>query len=233
MYADGVADTAIAGSIEQVEESVKLQVSVWNCRKAAVAKTFEYVTTPQLLGRSVLQLEGDLLRYFRASVAYSESSRVGVVVRPTAETLDGYLCCLGQAVSQVLVRNKGIAFDDLRGERNMFEQYLATALSMKDAQVPRILLVAALANSRAYGSPVYSEYRRQALALAKDASVSLKGNGVPMTEFYRLSPLLLKTFDMPGEFAQCKERCCRMQTHCIGRGSSGCSRTSKLSLEVR
>ena len=41
MYAKGIADTAIAGSIEQVEESVKLQVSVWNCRKATVAKTFE------------------------------------------------------------------------------------------------------------------------------------------------------------------------------------------------
>ena len=152
----------------------------------------------------MLQLEDDLLKYFHASAASSESSRIGVLVRPTAEMLDGYLCCLGQAVSQVLVRNNVISSDAVRGERNMFEQYLATALAMTDAQVPRILLVAALANSRAYGSPVYSEYRRQALALVEDALASFKGNRVPMIEFYRLSPLLLKTFDMHDEFAHCK-----------------------------
>jgi tetratricopeptide (TPR) repeat protein len=193
-YAEGLSDTALTGSLEQVGENVTLRLSVWNCRTGMPVKTFERSSTPQTMGTTVLQFEKELLDHFIGSWV---GSTTRFYVRPAAGVLDRYLLCLGQSLSQVLARNSALPVDQMWGERNMYECYLATALELKDAQVPRILFLAALANGKAYGSSVYDEFQRQALALVaaeKDRS----------SEFYRLSPLLLKVFSMNQEFAQCK-----------------------------
>jgi hypothetical protein len=196
-YAEGIADTALAGSIEQIGEKVTLRLSVWNCRDRTLVKTFEHATTPQLCGRCVLEIEKELLGHFGASSEQALSAKGRFYARPPAEMIDRYLVCLGGAVSQVLAGNGGVPLDAMWGERGMLEGCLAIALEMNAAQVPRILFLTALAMSRAFGSSVYGEFRRQALAL-------LASETSTQSAFYRLSPLLFKVFEMHSEFAQRK-----------------------------
>jgi hypothetical protein len=87
--------------------------------------------------------------------------------------------------------------EGLWGERNILDCGLAIALEMNPAQVPRILFLSSLAHSRACGSLIYTEFRKQALALLEDEKDT-------ESEFYRLSPLLFKIFEMREEFIQRK-----------------------------
>jgi hypothetical protein len=194
-FADGVADTVVAGSIQQVDDKVTIRLSVWDCPQRKAVKDFIHVTAPQYLGATILKLEKELLEFFDPSSARLTVSKEGFYVRPDARMVDRYLVCLGESLAMTLAQNEAFPQEGLWGERNMFEGCLATALEMGSAQVPRILFLSLAARNRDCGSSIYSEFKQQALALLEDEKKAT-------SEFYRLSPLLYKVFDMHKELAQ-------------------------------
>jgi hypothetical protein len=140
-------------------------------------------------------MEEELLEYFASSSGRRKVSNEGFYVRPGPATMELYLGCLGQTLMMTCVQNDYLSRQAIWGERQMFEWYLRTAVEMKDAQVPRILFLAALAKSRSYGSSVYQEYKAQSLELLKDETSKT-------SQFYRLSPLLFQVFGMEKEFTE-------------------------------
>ena len=195
--AEGVAAIAVTGSIHEENEKLTIRLSVWDCPTKRVLKEFTYITTPPLLGPTILKMETELLEYFDPVSLRAATPRQSFHSRPSPQMVDRYLACLGQTLALTFAQNDIISPTVLWGERNILEACLATALEMESAQVPRILFLASLAKNRAYGSSVYSEFKSRAMTL-------LEGETDPASVFYRLSPLLFKVFDMHEEFARRK-----------------------------
>ncbi len=192
-FAEGVADTVVAGSIRQVEDQFTIRMSVWDCPQSKVIKDFTFITTQQSIGITILKLERELLAFFDPSSVRATVFKDGFYLRPDPKTVDRYLACLGESLAMTLAQNDLLPLKGLWGERNMFEGCLATALEMAGAQVPRILLLSLAAKSRGCGSSIYIEFKKQALALLDDEKKT-------KSVFYRLSPLLFKVFDMHDDF---------------------------------
>lgn len=185
-FAEG-ARFAVSGTVNRSGDKLRIELSFWDCVLGRVTENLRYAAALERLGETILQAERDLLDHF----AESEVSTVPCeryYRRPGRQELLPHLTCLGQTLMLSLVDNKVISKDALWGERNILEYCLQHALQTPADQVPKIIFTGALIKSHGYGSPVFSEFKRQALELVQqDADRT--------SPFYRLSPLLLRVVD--------------------------------------
>jgi len=194
-FAKGVvAEIAVAGSLRKEGDELAIHLAIWDCPEIKVVRDFDYRTTPQLLGSTILQIEDDLLAHFGSQNTIPTPP---FYTRPSKDSAERYLGALGQSLALTLGQNNLFPKDQLWGERNIFDWSLALALEMNGSQAARILFLCNLGKGKGCGSAVFNEYRKQALTLLEDEKSE-------DSEFYRLSPLLFKLFDMREEFEQRK-----------------------------
>ena len=77
----------------------------------------------------------------------------------------------------------------------MLNWFLNLALQEQNSQIPKIMFLSGLAKFKKFSSPVFEEFKDQALGLMQD-------DIYPSNPFYRLSPLLFKIFNMTDEFSR-------------------------------
>lgn len=177
---------AVSGTVAQSGNQLQISLTLWDCAARASIRQFGCEGSWDDLGASVLKLEQDLLAELEGSRG---SSAEDFYRRPDADTTSLYLLCLAQSMTLSMVRSGIIHRDRIWGERNIFQSCLTLVLEMPESQVPKILFLGALAKGHEYGSLVYSEFKQQALELIDEEH----DRASPL---YRLSPLLLKPFDM-------------------------------------
>ena len=176
----------VSGTVAQAGERLQLGLTLWDGATRESIRQFECAGTWDDLGANVSKLEQELLAELGGS---RREPCEDFYCRPNAATLSPYMHGLAQSMTLSMVQAGIIRRDAIWGERNIFQSCLAMLLEMPENPVPRILFLGALAKGHEYGSLVYSEFKQQALELIDEeqdrASV-----------LYRLSPLLLKPFDM-------------------------------------
>jgi tetratricopeptide (TPR) repeat protein len=179
---------AVSGTVEQAgDHQLRVELAIWDRVLGRLIDSLGYAASLDGIGDAVLKIEKDVARSLAASDVFAAPCET-YYSRVNAATAGPYLTCLGQTLMLSLVHNQVISKDALWGERNILEYCLDVALRADDAQPPKIMFLAALVKSHAYGSNVFSEFKRQALKLVTDEH----DRGSP---FYRLSPLLLRIFD--------------------------------------
>ena len=182
----GNARFAVSGTVAQAGERLQLGLTLWDCATRESIRQFECAGTWDDLGANVLKLEQELLAELGGS---RREPCEDFYCRPNAATLSPYMHGLAQSMTLPMVQTGIIRRDAIWGERNIFQSCLALVLELPENPVPRILFLGALAKGHEYGSLVYSEFKRQALELIDEE----QDRASPL---YRLSPLLLKPFDM-------------------------------------
>jgi tetratricopeptide (TPR) repeat protein len=185
-FADG-AKFAVSGTLDQVGDRLKIELSVWNVIVGEVTDRFEYATSLDRVGEAILRLEKDVAGAVVATETTSGPCE-RYYCRPDAAQLSSYATGLAQTLMLSLAANGVISTDALWGQRNMLEYCLNVALRSPDSQPAKILFLGALVKSHAIGLDVFSEFQRQALGLVDQE----QDHASP---FYRLSPLVLRIFD--------------------------------------
>ena len=189
----GDVDVAVTGSLNEQNGTLRITLMVWDSVSKKAVNAFSYTCDRDHLGSTVLTIERKLLDYFSPLSGKPDVPVEGFYVRPAPAIMASYLSCLGQTLMMTFVQNEYVPREQMWGERQMFDSYLWTVAEMKDAQVPRVLFLAALAKSRAYGSSAYEEYKARALRMLGEEKSRA-------SQFYRLSPLLFQVFGMESEF---------------------------------
>jgi hypothetical protein len=183
----GDARFAVTGTLARAGGELAIVLALWDCAERTLAREFERTCAEDQLGGAVLEIERELVG------ALSEAPRTlpseAYYRRPEAAAMSAYLCGLGQALTLGLVERGITPRDAIWGERNIFQYLLEIVIAMPGDQVPRIMFLGALVAGHSYGSLVYSEFKQQALHLIDEE----RDRDSPL---YRLSPLLLKPFDM-------------------------------------
>ncbi|MEX0678688.1 MAG: hypothetical protein WD063_16535 [Pirellulales bacterium] len=177
---------AVSGTVAQSGNQLRISLTLWDCTARESIRQFECAGPWDGLGSAVLALEQDLLWGLGG---LRRSPAADFYRRPDAAAISLYLSCLAQSMTLSMVQTGIVHRDAIWGERNIFQSCLALVLEMPKAQVPKILFLGALAKGHEYGSLVYSEFKQQALGLLDEE----QDRESPL---YRLSPLLLKPFDM-------------------------------------
>lgn len=175
---------------------------VWDWVSKKTVKTFSYTCDRDHLGSTVLTMEREVLEFLSPSSGRRDVPCEAFCIRPAPAIMASYLVCLGQTLMMTFVHNEYVPREQVWGERQMFECFLWTAAEMKDAQVPRILFLAGLTKSRAYGSSAYEEYKAQALRMLDEETSKA-------SQFFRLSPLLFQVLGMEKEFNERKAELAR------------------------
>lgn len=183
----GDARFAVSGTVARAEQELRINLNLWDCAERESIRQFACIASWDDLGASILKLEQELIAALPGAPRRSPSE--AFYCRPDAATMSLYLTCLAQSLTLSMVQVGIVHRDAIWGERNIFQGGLALVLAMPQAQVAKIMFLAALAKAHEYGSLVYSEFKPQALQLIDDESDR-------ESPLYRLSPLLLKPFDM-------------------------------------
>jgi tetratricopeptide (TPR) repeat protein len=183
----GDARFAVSGTLAQSGERLQVKLTLWDCRERAVLREFERTAAADAFGASVLELERELIGALADPPGNLPAE--GFYRRPDADSMNVYLCCLGQSLALALVGGGVTPRDAIWGERSIFQYLLELIVHMPRDQVPQIMFLGALVTAHAYGSLVYSEFKQQALHLVDEEHDR-------ESPIYRLSPLLLKPFDM-------------------------------------
>lgn len=118
---------------------------------------------------------------------------------PKKEIIYNYLSALGQSLTQSLVDNKVVKFENLWGERNILNWYLDLAHAAPENPVPKIILISGLAKSKSYGSDVYKEFQEQTVKLLADE----QSENSPIR---LLVPFVYYLYDMKKEFITAMDR---------------------------
>ncbi len=188
------ATFVVTGSIEQDGNRFDVRLSLWDARKRAVVKRLAKSEMGSQIVHSALALEQELLGCLAGSDTL-KTPREPWYRRPNRSEIGRYLGGLAESHSMSCFGNQLLQRETAWIGRKMLDLFLSLALQMLDAQSPRIMLLSALAQSKASGSEIYLEYRTQLLQLLKDEPDK-------KSPFYRLSPLLFKIYGMTEEFRQ-------------------------------
>jgi tetratricopeptide (TPR) repeat protein len=165
-----------------------LALSILDVNRGTKIATLEHADAVAGLADLAKQLQGLLRLKPRPLSTYFTT--------PSREFMNRYLVAEAQALIMVLVSVGVARREDLWGERNILDWFLRLALDM-DSQIPKLMFVSGLAQSRGCGSQVYLEFKQQALKLLSDEKDK-------QAAFHRLSPLIFQLFDMPDELARAK-----------------------------
>ena len=180
----------ITGSIKDAADSRSITLKAWDCRNRTLFKNFMQYGAGQSLEKAVQALEKDLL-----GLCTPLSQRPNGFGKVNPSLLSPYLAGLAQSLMLTFVANDCLPKESLFGERNMLNWFLNLALQEPNSQIPKIMFLSGLAKFRKFKSPVFEEFKAQALGLLQD-------DKYPSNPFYRLSPLLLKIFNMNDEFSR-------------------------------
>jgi hypothetical protein len=182
----GDARLAVNGTVAQTREGLRIELALWDCAQRGAIRRFAAMGPADDIGAAVRRLEDELIGAIGAT---RPSASEDFYRRPDAAVLDRYLCCLGQALTLVLVQDGFTSRDAIWGERNIFQYLLDQVALAAEEQVPRIMFLGALATAHDYGSLVVAEFKQPALHLIDEEQDQ-------RSPVYRLSPLFLRPFDM-------------------------------------
>ena len=115
--AKGVAEVAVAGSLRKEDDKLAIHLAIWDCHEIKVVRDFDYRTTPQLLGSTVLRIEDDLLAHFGPQKTIPTPPFYS---RPSKDSAERYFGALGQSLAMTLAQNKVFPKEQLWGERDTF-----------------------------------------------------------------------------------------------------------------
>ncbi|MEX2111667.1 MAG: hypothetical protein WD845_00690 [Pirellulales bacterium] len=178
---------AVAGTVCQNDETLDIDLSIWDCMLVQVIERFRYSATSERFGATILTIERDIVGCLAAGDV-SAGPRMAYYARPDALLAPNYLTCLGQTLMLSLVQNDVLSKDSLWGERNILEYCMQYALESPHEQVPKILFLSAVAKCHDYGSAIAGDFRR---AVSQFVDQETDHN----CAFYRLTPLALRIFD--------------------------------------
>jgi tetratricopeptide (TPR) repeat protein len=183
----GDARFAVSGTLARSGERLQVELTLWDCARRASVRRLERTAVADDFGAAVLELERELIAALASPPREKPSEEF--YRRPDAAAMNNYLCCLGQSLTLALVARGVTSRDAIWGERNIFQYLLELVIQRPDDQVSKIMFLGALATAHAYGSVIYSEFKQQALHLIEDEQDR-------QSPLYRLSPLVLKPFDV-------------------------------------
>lgn len=182
----GDSALAVTGSLEEQGDTLRVRLAIWDCAKRQIARRFQYSTTWNSLGATILRAEEEVVGSL-AGNPLPPSPCLDFYQRPDAAAMPHYLSCLGQTLMISLVHNEVVSRAHIWGERNILQYCVGLTLQMP-TPVSKLMFLAAVVKNEAYGSQIYREFKREALQVLADES----NRDSPL---YRLSPLIYRIYD--------------------------------------
>lgn len=185
------AELVVSGSIARTSDGFAVKLVV--LRDGKPLETIEWSERDQHFEPMINGCESGLIRALVSHNAAIESNRAALFRVPYGG-LRSYLDGFGQALALGLAASGALPPSMLFGERHILRWFLDLALAMPGAPIPRIMLIAGLANSRRCGFKTYIELQRETMTL-----FSALADDDPVTP---LMPLVYRLFDMNAEFEE-------------------------------
>jgi tetratricopeptide (TPR) repeat protein len=193
---DTGAEFVISGSLARTSNDYALRLCLWQSGGGEPIETIDVRGAEEDFERTLLDAETRLVNMLTVNHVAIAQERSTLFRQPDG-LFRRYLDAYGQAYALGLASNGVLPASMLFGERHMLRWFLDLALAMSGAPIPRIMLIAGLANSRRCGSQTYLELKRESETLLDDAKND--------DAIARLMPLFYRVYDMTEEFERSRD----------------------------